>query len=198
MSFFDKIVEQLFPRRHTENVPVLEEALERNQDFRHKMFLWQNSGAHHRLAYQFWEAWQLKKNQQLADFQVHILKINGSNGIAFTYHPQIGPEPFQFFFDYLRDKTLQIGYQLYTSDRRIYLRSHYTETVEKHYLKPPIDLRVENGKFLPCNQLYGNVLIEYVQIDDQPSFIRLMAHYYQDSLYQPPLPFDDFVKNVLL
>lgn len=198
MSFFDKLFEKLFPKNLPDHLPVVEEALVRNEAYRTRIFLWQNSGAHRKLAYRVWEAWQLKKQKQTADLQVHILKTKGSNGIALTYHPQIGADEFQFFFDYLKEQTLQIGYKLYTSDRRIFLRPEYSETVEKHYLKPPVNLRIEDGKVQPCDQRYGNVIIEYIQINDKPSFIRLMAHYYEDRLYRKPLPFEDFLREVLL
>ncbi|MCS7018285.1 MAG: hypothetical protein RMJ87_04050 [Cytophagales bacterium] len=198
MSFFDKILEQLFPKRLPEHLPVIEEALVRSPAYRNQILLWQNSGAHRKLAYQVWEAWQLKKQKQVAELEVHILKTQGSNGIALTYHPQIGKQEFQFFFDHLKEQTLQIGYRLYTSDRRIFARSNYSETIEKHYLKPPIDLRIENGAVQPCDQRYGNVIIEHIQIDDKPSFIRLMAHYYQDQLYRKALPFEELLQQILL
>ncbi|WP_448520015.1 hypothetical protein [Rhodoflexus sp.] len=198
MSFFDNIFNQLFPKRLPSHLPVIEEALVRDENYRNQIFRWQNSGAHRKLAYEVWEAWQLKKEKQVTDFQVHLLKTDGSNGIALTYHPRIGSEAFQFFFDHLKEQALQIGYKLYTSDRRIFLRADYSETIEKHYLKPPIDLRVEDGAVQRCNQRYGNIIIEYIQINDRPSFIRLMAHYYEDQLYLKPLPFDELLQEILL
>lgn len=198
MSFFDRILEQLFPKRLPDHLPVIEEALVRNEAYRNKIFLWQNSGAHRKLAYEVWEAWQLKKDKQPAALQVHLLKTDGSNGIAITYHPKIGTDAFQFFFDHLKEQVLQIGYKLYSSDRRIFVRSDYSETIEKHYLKPPVDLRVENGEVQRCDQRYGNIIIEYIQIDDKPSFIRLMGHYYEDQLYLKPLPFDELLREILL
>lgn len=198
MSFLDKILEQLFPKRLPAHLPVIEEALVRNEVYRNKIFLWQNSGAHRKLAYRVWEAWQLKKEKQTSDLQVHLLKIDGSNGIALSYHPQIGAEEFQFFFDHLKEQALQIGYRLYTSDRRIFIRPNYSETIEKHYLKPPADLRIVDGQVQRCDQRYGNIIIEYIQIDDKPSFIRLMAHYYEDQLYLKPMPFDELLREMLL
>jgi hypothetical protein len=198
MSFFDRLFEQLFPKRLPDHLPVIEEALVRNETYRNKILLWQNSGAHRKLAYEVWEAWQLKKDKQSADLQVHLLKTDGSNGIAVTYHPKIGADAFQFFFDHLKEQVLPIGYKLYSSDRRIFVRPNYSETIEKHYLKPPIDLRVENGEVQRCDQRYGNIIIEYIQIDDRPSFIRLMAHYYEDQLYLKPLPFDELLREILL
>jgi hypothetical protein len=199
MDFFDKIIGQVFAnKRKHPHLPLIEEPLERNEAYRQRYFRWLNQGEQQQLAVTVWVAWQQKKLKETSVLAVHLLQQNGSNGLAVTYHPSIGPDAFQHFFDWLKDRMLQLGYRHYTSDRRIFDRNSYVETIEKHYLKPPA---WSDATGIPptqlCNQQYGNVLIEYIMIDQQPSFIRFMAHYYDDHLYTKALAFDDLVREVL-
>jgi hypothetical protein len=199
MDFFDKIIGQIFAtKRKYPHLPMVEELLERNEAYRQRYFRWLNEGLHQALTFEIWEAWQRKKQKELADFVIHLLQHNGANGFAISYHPRMGENEFQYFFDWLKDRTLQLGYKHYTSDRRIFDRETYVETIEKHYLKPPISLEMEGAKLKKlCDQQYGNILVEYVLVDGQPSFIRFMANYYEDHLYTKVLHFDDLVNQVL-
>jgi hypothetical protein len=199
MTKIDKLLRQLFAtqRKHP-HLPLVEEALTRSEPERQGFFRWQNEGHHQALVAQVYQAWQSKKQQQTSSLEVHLLKTVGANGLAISYQAAIGPRNFQHLFDWLRDRVGQLGYQHYSSDRRHFDREGYVETIEKHYLKPPLDLQTNGERLLvPCNQLYGNVLIEQVLIDRQPSFIRFQANFYQDHLYTPALPFDQLVHQVL-
>jgi hypothetical protein len=199
MDFFDKIIGQVFAnKRKHPHLPLIEEPLERNEAYRQRYFRWLNHGEQQGLALEVWLAWQQKKQQETSALAVHLLQQNGANGLAVTYHPGIGPDAFQHFFDWLRDRVLQLGYRHYTSDRRIFDRDTYTETIEKHYLKPPNwPSAAGQAPAQLLDQQYGNVLIEYILIDQQPSFIRFMANYYDDHLYTKALAFDDLVREVL-
>ncbi|MFT6053161.1 MAG: hypothetical protein ACJAS3_000119 [Roseivirga sp.] len=46
------------------------------------------------------------------------------------------------------------------------------------------------------NQLYGNILIEYVMIVRKPSYIKLMANIYQDRMYSEALAFDELIEKL--
>jgi hypothetical protein len=43
------------------------------------------------------------------------------------------------------------------------------------------------------NQQYGNVLLEHVQINRQPSFLKVQVNIYADHLYTEARSFDDLV-----
>jgi hypothetical protein len=199
MDFFDRIIDQIFAvKRKHPHLPLIEEPLERNEAYRQSYFRWLNEGKQQPLAFVVWEAWNRKKQKETSDLAVHLFQQNGANGLAISYNHDIGPEAFQHFFDWLRDRMLLLGYKHSTSDRRIFDRQTYVETVEKHYLKPPLSLEMEGTKLKNlCDQRYGNVLVEYVLVDNQPSFIRFMANYYEDHLYTKALSFDDLVAEIL-
>ncbi|TAD99928.1 MAG: hypothetical protein EAZ97_07470 [Bacteroidetes bacterium] len=191
MSFFDQIFEQLFPSGKP-NLPI-EEKINRSELDKNAYFRWLNEGRYRFFLDKIKKAYWLKKENLTSDIEIHLLKINGSNGFAITYSDWFGQKDFQFLFDFFKEKMQNLSYQHYTSNRLIYDKEKYVETVEKHYLKPPINLP-ENNK--PSDQKYGNVLIEHISINKKPSYIKLMANYYEDQHHQKPLPFDDLVKEL--
>jgi len=129
------------------------------------------------------------------ELKFHILSTPYANGFALTYHPSIGIQAFNCFFDYLKDQVKNIAYQLNNSSRKIYDKPSYVETKEKYYLKPPLKAIEDNELF---DQLYGNISIEYILIDEKPSYIKLVASIYSDRLYTKALPFEDLAKKLFL
>jgi hypothetical protein len=60
-----------------------------------------------------------------------------------------------------------------------------------HYLKP----QPGNDPNI-ANQRYGNILIEMVQYDDKPQFIKFMANVYQDRLFTQAGQFEDLMHTL--
>ncbi|WP_147383247.1 hypothetical protein [Pontibacter oryzae] len=126
--------------------------------------------------------------------RVQLIKDENLSGAVFFYDPSIGAQNFGFLFDLLKDRVQNLGYTLHSCDKLEVRHERYTEQIEKHLLTPPAsDLP---GSSL-CNQMYGNVLLDYVLINKQPGFIKFIANTYQDSYFSPPLTFDELLKKVL-
>lgn len=194
MHYFDKIWNQLFPKNRPSKLPILEEPLSRSEADKQAYWRWLNEGTYRALLSEVRQGYALKKKQMSGSkLEVHILKSDQSNGIAVTYPEQLSALNFQHFFDLLRDRAQNLGYQHYTSGRRVFDRANYIETVDKHYLKPPR----QGLKEPPFDQQYGNILIELIWIDRQPSFLRLMAHVYSDHLFDTPRTFDELLEHLL-
>ncbi len=203
MSFFDKIISQVFGNHEVNSaLPLIEEEIKRNEAYKSAYFRWVNEGKYRWLTQKIYQGYELKKKNETADLQIHILKSSGANGFAVTYSLLMDEKEMQYLFDLLRDKVLNMGYKLYNSNRRIFDRAQYVETIEKHYLKPPTPkIEPQNENQADTRQLfdqrYGNILIEYISIDEKPSFLRLMTHYYSDFIYSPVLSFDKLMDELL-
>lgn len=96
-----------------------------------------------------------------------------------------------FFFDYLKEKVLQLNYRTQISDRRAFQRNDRAETIERHYLKPAPDFS-GTGKL---NQKFGNITIESVLHDEQPYQLKFRAVSYNDALFREA---ESFGKLMLL
>lgn len=203
MSFFDKIIMGVFgSHKVNSSLPLIEEEIKRHESYKNTYFKWVNEGQYRWLTQKIYQGYLLKKKNETDDLQVHILKSPGANGFAVTYSLLMEERDLQYLFDYLRDKVLNLDYKLYASDRRIFDRKEYVETIEKHYLKPPIVKIAPQGDQHPynqetINQRFGNIIIEYIAIDEKPSFLRFMTHYYSDFLYSPVAPFDELIDYLL-
>jgi len=198
MEFFDNIFNQLFPkneRNHPKN-PVISESLKRSEKDQQLYFKWVNEKSYAQFFERIKEAYY-KKRVNIADkLQVHILQMPYANGFAVTFLPTfISQKEFQHAFDLLKDKTLNLGYQLNTSNRRIFDKGEYIQTIEKYYLKPIIDIKQANELF---DQKYGNIIIELYFTDNQPSYLKYVANIYSDRLYTVALKFDDLVKELFV
>jgi len=203
MDFFDDILKKLFPKRN-KKIPLIKENLKRSEKEELEFQIWSSSADAKYWFARIYESYHLKRQGLPSqDIQVHLFSSAASNGLAITYTNAMSSKQFRFLFDKLKDAILNLPYpyKLYTSDRAHYERNNYVETIEKHYLKPVYGTNKEVGTELKTDgqlpQFYGNILIEYIQIDGEPSFIRLLANIYSDRLFLDALPFEELVEKVL-
>ncbi len=192
MSFFDSVYNKLFQKQTVKNPVVVHELIERDHRYKYYYDIWTESDELRNLLSGINEGYFAKKRKELSDFNVHLLESPYSNGFAISHHPSISPESFLYLFDYLADKVLNsFEYKREVSDRIISDKNSVIEEKQKHYLKP-----VRIGKSEPIPQLFGNIQIEHISVDNKPSYIRLMANTYSDRLFQPPEDFNNLLKTL--
>lgn len=192
MSFFDDVFKKLFPEKRVTSNELIHETLERTERELENYGIWASSDESAHLMAEVYNSYQLKKKGIKAQLDVHLLETPYSNGFAISFNQEKTKEEFRNLFDLFKEKTLDFGYKLAQKDRRIIDRETYEEIIEKWYLKPQA-APLEKNKF---NQLYGNILIEYVMIDRNPSYIKLMANIYQDRMYSKALNFDELIEKL--
>ena len=142
----------------------------------------------------FFKSYHYTKASLTGQLRVHVVRDMNVHGAVFFYDPSIGEEEFSFLYDLLKDRALALGYTLHSCDTLKIRHERYTEQVEKHLLTPPAsDLP---GTSL-CNQLYGNILLDYISVNKRPGYIRFVANAYNDSFFSQPLPFDELLEKVL-
>ncbi len=194
MGFFDKIWKGLTAKQKDlpSNEPMVTEQLTRSDKDRNSYFGWLQEGRGKKMAEEVYAAYKLKQEGEPAELKVHLLKMPYANGFALTYHPSLSSKDFQHFFDWLKDRVGNLSYyRAVNAERRIFDKGNYIESKEKYYLKPVID-----ADSSPFNQRFGNVLIEMVWIDRQPSYLKLVANIYSDRLYTEALPFEGLLHEI--
>lgn len=191
MSFFDDVVGKLFGKQASK-AAYIHEMLERSEKELEAYELWLAGTEKSDLLKEIERGYYLKKQGILSEIDVHLLDSKYANGFAVSYNQAIGKENFRNIFDYLKDKVLENGYKLAQGDRRILDKENHEETIEKWYLKP-ISEDLESQL---VNQRFGNVLIEKIDVDRKPSYIKFMANVYQDRQYTVAEPFQDLLDKV--
>lgn len=122
--------------------------------------------------------------------RVQRLDACGQHGALLFYDPAIGPVNFRHLFDLLRDRTVALGYHLAASDVRTRRLPQCSETVSKHFLKPRPSDCPDTGR---CQQRFGTVTIDLVNLNGQPGFIRVACNPIEDSMFCEAYSFDQLM-----
>jgi hypothetical protein len=137
--------------------------------------------------------YHLKRIQIEEAPQVHVLESKYAYGFAVTYDEPLTKETFSNLFLTLGKRVLALGYFQVSLDRKIEEVNEEVKTTEKFYFKPPIQNPLSDELL---TQLYGNISIEKISINNQPNYLKVLATYYSDRLYQDPKPFDQFLDQL--
>jgi hypothetical protein len=192
MTFIDKLLDGLFPKKPESNKVLVHENIKRNQAEILAYTHWKEAGEGKRRLEQLVNAWTFTRMQLRSEWLVHLHASPYSNGLALDYTGELSKEEFRCLFDYLKECVLELNYRPNGSDRRIIQQANYLETREMHYLKPYPGTNPQIA-----NQRYGNILIQHVSYDEKPQFIKLMANVYQDRLFTEAGNFEDFMHALL-
>lgn len=193
MSYFDKLLGKLFPNKDSGKAPDIHEVLKRNPYAQQQYGDWKDSQLRQSLIEEIAKAYYYKKTDISSELDIHLFNTVYANGFAISYHPKVGGKSFQHLADYFRDKVLEMGYRLVNADRRILDRANYVETIEKYYLKPPLSAEDVAQSSVQNKQMFGNISIEHVLINNQPSYLKVLASIYSDRQFQEADSYDDFV-----
>jgi hypothetical protein len=125
--------------------------------------------------------------------QVHIFDSPYANGFAVSYEKPLDAKSFSRLFLAFSQRLLALGYEQVSLDRKFEEINDQVKVAEKFYFKPPLQLPAE-GELI--SQLYGNVALEKVTVDNEPSYIKLLATVYSDRLYQDAKSFDQLMDGI--
>ncbi len=168
--------------------------LERNGKYEASYKMWEANQLYLNWTSLFYKSYHYLKAGFPAPLRVERIQDTHVRGVIFFYDTSIGPDNFCYLFDLLKDRVKAQGYTLHSCDKLEIRHERYTEQIDKHMLTPPAsDLP---GTSL-CNQLYGNVLLDYIKVNKRPGYIRFVANAYNDAYFSRALPFEELLEKVL-
>lgn len=127
-----------------------------------------------------------------------VLTTKSTNGFVIHFSElRHNQKDIQFFFDYLKEIVLNIGYKHYMSDTRTYNRKLWVENVERHYLKPPIKFDEKEVAKTRLIQQYGNIMIELLFRNDQLINLKFRATNYTDHNFTEANSFSDLIREIV-
>lgn len=192
-SFFDQIIKKILPTQPNPQLPLVTEVLKRSQVLRKQYQEWQNDHQHFALIESIAKAYYLRRENLEPDLSIHLFESPYANGFAITYdNHNIGKNDLMFLSDYFKDTLLTLDYTLKSAQREITDKSSHISTVERYYLKPNAKQKANNDTL--TNQLYGNLLLENVWLDEKPSYLKVLSTIYADRSFTSALNFDDLVQ----
>ena len=190
-SIYNRIKRFLMINHKDEHRPVRQEMLVRSMRYKSDYHLWLEQNKQEELLKNIYISFMLRKLNIAGDVPLHAFSHSDSNNLIVHYIDTFGKLNFNYLFDYLKDRTIRLGYMLYLSDRQIIERSGYIEKIERHLLRPhffPIHLGESK------DQLYGNVTITLVFINDRPLYLSIESSQMLENDYKLPYTFDELAE----
>jgi len=189
MNSFQDIYNKIFGNKST---PINhQEVLVRSEQFYVDYGHWKNSFQLKDRIQSIRDSRLLKLRKIIGEPDVHILSTTTSSGIAISCKDQIEITEAKYLLEWFKDEILKLTYKKANADVSLIARDEYVETIEKYYLKPIIDTEP------PYDQQYGNILLELNYLDNQPSFLKILANSYMDRSYKKASPFNDLAEYLL-
>lgn len=179
--------------------PFIRESINRSTDAQEAFSLWKRTRAPQKmLDFVNREYANHLIEPEKMDNSFGVLNTSSTNGFVIHFSElRHNQKDIQYFFDYLKEITLKIGYKHYMSDTRTYNRKFWVENVERHYLKPPIQFD-ENDTSKPLLiQRYGNILIELLFRNDELVNLKFRATNYHDHNFTKANSFSDLIREIV-
>lgn len=191
-NFFDDLFRKVFklsgesPMRVKENFTIKETE-------RSDLAAWLELEESEQLLSMVYKNYHFKRSGIDAHPQVYIFESPYANGFALTYEEPFDLKSFSRIFLAFSQRILALGYEQVSLDRKFEEINDQVKVTEKFYFKPPLQLPF-TGELI--DQLYGNMTLEKVSVDNKPNFIKIMATVYSDRLYQDARPFDQLMDRL--
>jgi hypothetical protein len=192
-DFFDDLLKKIFPPRGgNQSLSVKENFLVKEKDL-HDLEAWNTSEESKTLYDLVYRNYHYKRAQINESPEVHVFSSVYANGFALSFGPPLDSNSFSLLFLGLSRRIIALGYEQVSLDRKLEEVNEQVKETEKFYFKPPLQLPKE-GELI--SQLYGNISLEKIRINQQPSYFKLLASVYSDRLYYDAKPFDDLMDRL--
>ena len=197
-NFWDSIKDLFnFSRETTPNTPAVHEVIERSPEEKEQYERWKKTLSCRRLI--DWLNGQHIEyliNPENVDEAIDFLNIPSSKGFVIHFQQtNYSRKEIINLFDFFKEQVLKLGYRSYVSDRKVYSREDWVESKERHYLKPPSNLRkITKEKF---KQQYGNITIEILFRDEEVVHLKFSATAYNDHLFEDAKEFKELMMDLV-
>jgi hypothetical protein len=191
-NFFDDLVKKMFPSQGKQPVAVKENFSLKEKELE-DLAVWIETTEATQLFALVFRNYHYKRAQIKEQPELHVFSSDYANGFAVSYDTPLTSQTFSLLFLGLSRRILGLGYAQVSLDRKLEEVNERVKTTEKFYFKPPLQLPVE-GELI--SQLYGNIALEKITIDNEPSYIKLLATVYSDRLYYNAKPFDELMDRL--
>ena len=192
-DFFDDLLKKIFPARGSHQpLSVKENFLLKDKDLQ-DVEVWGHSEASKVLYDLVYRNYHYKRAQINESPEVHVFSSVYANGFALSYGPPLDVNSFSLLFLGLSRRIIALGYEQVSLDRKLEEVNEQVKETEKFYFKPPLQMPQEGALI---SQLYGNISLEKIRINQQPSYFKLLAAVYSDRMYHDAKPFDELIDRL--
>lgn len=192
-DFFDDLLKKIFPPSSASQSLSVKENFSLKEKDLQDLKLWEESEEAKKLYALVYRNYHYKRTQINENPEVHIFSSVYANGFALSYGPPLFSTTFSLLFLGLSRRITALGYEQVSLDRKLEEVNGQVRETEKFYFKPPLQLPKE-GELI--DQLFGNISLEKIRVNQQPSYLKLLAAVYSDRLYYDARPFDELMDRL--
>lgn len=190
-SFIDDVLGKLFPKK-AQGLNIKENFVQTESEIE-AIGSWMSSPEGKNTMALIAKNYHFKTSGMNSHPEVHVLKSPYANGFAVSFEEPLTEKTFSNLFFAFGRRIVDLGYSRVSLDRKIEDINEKVRTTEKQYFKPPLS----NADFTQkIDQLYGNVSVEKVSINDKSSYLKVLVTVYSDHLYKDASSFDEFIDNI--
>ncbi len=190
MNFIEKLWQDLFGTPENPQKITHKEILVRNNYEKNLFEKWKKSEERPQLLGNIAQTYFLQSKDLKTTFEMHLLTSTGAEGWALMAENKLKEEEIVCLMEDFKEKLLNTkNYYIQNAERNWVEKENWVEINERYYLKPDIHAQAKEAQI--CNQQYGNILIEYQKIDRKPMYLKVIASFYNDSMFTNVLPFKD-------
>jgi len=191
VSYFDTVYNRLFGSNNKPLKIDVDELIRRSENFLGRFERWKTSEIGQDFLNEIWESYFWRRRGIDKNPVLVLFESANSNGFAINYSPEFDRNSFHFLLDHFADQVKKLGYRPVTSRNSLRDKGDHVERKEMHYLKPKV------GFTEPIDQKFGNVQIEYIEKNNEPSRVKLIANSYPDRKYREAMHFESLAEHVL-
>lgn len=190
-DFFNQLKQRLFPDKPEQGVdlPMVTEPLTRTEKFQSNYEKWLGSPREGVMLDILKRQWAAAGEAGFSNPAFQVYQSPQSNGFYFNKGLPFKDDEFRFMLDRFQGIVQGLGYRNQIAERRHSDHPRGVHCMERYYLKPELGTSLEP----PISQIYGNVHLELVLLNEEASYLKVMAHIYQDRNYEEAMPFDGLV-----
>jgi hypothetical protein len=192
-DFFDDLLKKIFPARTSNQALSVKENFSVKEKDLQELEAWNTSEESKTLYDLVYRNYHYKRAQINESPEVHVFSSVYANGFALSFGSPLDSNSFSLLFLGLSRRIIALGYEQVSLDRKLEEVNEQVKETEKFYFKPPLQLPKE-GELI--SQLYGNISLEKIRINQQPSYFKLLASVYSDRLYYDAKPFDELMDRL--
>lgn len=194
-TFFKKYFKSTNSQKDHNRFLKTRSAIKRSESEKQRYLEWTKKEKKH-----FIENFKDAFNQQInrnsgAGIQLFILDSESSKGFICQLNDErYNKTDYSHFFDYLRERVLELNYKPYLSDVKREPSGNHVIEIQRHYLKPRV--KIDNPNAI-LNQQFGNITIEYKLIDDVPQEIKFLCQSYKDAKFTDAQDYKKLIEHLL-
>jgi hypothetical protein len=191
MSLFNAIITKIFPKPEkiaTGDQPVISEPIKRSEKFKEKYNKWVDSEEARVIITTIHAGFNNYMISGKADIPIGKYQGQGLSGFYIEGEAKIRDEVYSFLLDYIRERITFLNYRFYRSLYEAKERTGKIHSKEQYYFKP-----IPSSYELPVAQEYGNLTIEVDRVEEEVTYLKIMATTYAGFDYQKPKDFDELI-----